>query len=233
MAPHTPLPPWLAAIHHDLVEPRRQAIARHPFMEQMLAGRAERRDAGVFFAGLLWHLLDFGKHVAHLMDKRPAIVGQLLTDRSEDKDGDTDILARIVGAFGQDAALIEKTPWRFSPHRVWIHHDALLRSAVYSTDYPWQVGTAALNVGIESLVPDMIEPLFRASIRNYGVTSTQAQWLASRSGEAERQHGENGYLLLTRYVDSEDLVLQDQCRFFVEALSDSMAYGLLESGLKG
>lgn len=227
----TALPTWLEAIHQELILPRRRAIAEHPFMVAMLDGTAERQSAGAFFAGLMWHLQDFGKHVGHLMVKRPANLSTLLEGRSEDKDGDTEILGRIVTAFGYDTALIEKTPWRFVPHRVWIHHDALLRSTIYSTDFPWQVGTAALNVGIESLVPFMIEPLFQASVQQYGVSQSQAAWLESRSGEMERQHGENGYILLTHCVDPEDLPLQEQCRFFIEALSHSMAYGLLESGL--
>ena len=225
------LPAWLDSAHRELILPRRQVIADHPFMRRMLAGTAERSAAGAYFAGLMWHLLDFGKHVAHLMAKRPASVSDLLVGRSEDKDGDTEILGRIVDAFGYDTALIEKAPWRFTPHRVWIHHDALLRATIYSTDFPWQVGTAALNIGIESLVPYMIEPLFRACVQNYGVSTTQAAWLESRSGEAERQHGENGYLILAHYVDPDDTALQEQCRFTIDALSHSMAYGLLESGL--
>ena len=180
----------------------------------------------------MWHLLDFGRHVAHLMNKRPAEVSKRLEGRSEDQDGDTTILKRIVDALGGPSEQIEKQPWSYSPHPVWITHDALLRSAVYSQDLPWQVGAAALNVGIETLVPTMIEPLFHAATKTYQLSSTQAEWLESRSGEAERQHGENGFILLSEFVHSEDRLLQQQCRFQIDALSYSMAYRLLESGMR-
>ena len=224
------LPEWLSRIHSDLIIPRRSAIESHYFMNSMREGSAEPRDAEKFFSGLMWHLLDFGKHVAHLLSIRDPGVRTLLEGRVEDVDGDTEILERIVRAFGGPADLIRERPWEYVPHPVWVRHDALLRSAIYSTDLPWQVGTAALTVGIESLVPSMIEPLFRASVDRYGVTRSNAEWLESRSGEAERQHGENGYLILRKFVAPDDRLLQSQCRFFIDRLSESMAYGLLESG---
>jgi hypothetical protein len=225
-------PLWLQKCHRELIVPRRKAIENHPFTLAMENGSAEPRDAQRYFSGLMWHLLDFGKHAGHLFAKRPPDVENLLEGRSEDKDGDTGILSRIVRAFGGPVELIESTPWRYQPHPVWTQHDALLRAAIYSTDLPWQVGTAALNVGIEALVPFMIEPLFRASVRNYRVDSKQAAWLESRAGEEEKQHGDNGYLLLSRFVPAKDTKLQEQCAFYIDALSASMAYGLLSSGLR-
>ena len=56
------------------------------------------------------------------------------------------------------------------------------------------------------------------------------RWLESRSGEEERQHGENGYALLAEFVPHGDRTLQSQCLFYIDQLSASMAYGLLESG---
>jgi hypothetical protein len=199
-------------------------------VQSMLNGSALLEGANSYFSGLMWHLLDFDKHVAHLFNKRPKEISDLLAHRSEDVDGDTEILSRIVTAFSGPTEIIKNTPWRYTPHPVWIHHDALLRSAIYSHDLPWQVGVAALNVGIESLVPYMIEPLFRGAVKNYGITSHQAQWLESRSGEAEIQHGENGFIILSKYVIAEDEKLKNLCLFHIDSLSRSMAYGLLESG---
>ncbi len=223
--------PWLEQAREDLIKPRRQRMLEHPFMQAMRRGTATPADAERYFSGLMWHLLAFGTHVSFLMSKRPAEAGQLLAGRAEDKDGDTDILARIVRAFGGPVEQIEADPWSYRPHRVWLHHDSLLRAAIYSVDLPWQVGTAALNVGIEALVPDMIEPLFEACIAHYGVTPREAAWLESRSGEVERQHGENGFVLLSHFVSDEDAALQAQCLFYIDALSQSMACGLLDSGL--
>jgi hypothetical protein len=197
----------------------------------MQNGSAEKHDAQNYFSGLMWHLLDFGKHVGHLMHKRPKEVELFLEGRAEDKDGDTDILARIVEAFGGPVEIITKKTWDYRPNPIWNYHDALLRSAIYSTDHPWQVGTAALNMGIETLVPTMIEPLFIASVKNYGVTKGEAQWLESRSGEEEKQHGENAYLILAEFVDPKDAELISKCRYYVDALSYSMAYNLLNSGM--
>ncbi len=233
-APFSPtaLPTWIRRAHSEILAPRRRAIENHPFIRAMETGQAEVRDAERFFSGLTWHLLEFGKHVGHHMKKRPPEVAAFLAGRSEDEDGDTEILGRIVRAFGGPIELIQTRPWDYKPHAVWIRHDALLRSAIYSTDLEWQIGTAALNVGIESLVPTMIEPLYRACVKNYGVTSHDAKWLESRSGEEERQHGENGYAVLAEFVGSSDTLLQSKCLFFIDALSASMAYGLLESGMK-
>lgn len=228
-----PLPPWLESCRKDFIDPRRKVIENHPFTKGMLAGQVEKADAERFFSGLMWHLLDFGKHVEHLMAKRPREIEKLLEGRSEDKDGDTGILKRIVVALHGPAEQIEKRPWTYRAHPVWITHDALLRSAVYSADFPWQVGAAALNAGIESLVPTMIEPLFHAATKNYGLSNSQAEWLESRSGEAERQHGENGFILLSAFVSAEDRELQEKCRYQIDALSYSMAYRLLESGMAG
>jgi hypothetical protein len=228
---YSKLPPWLGEVYHNMILPRRSVIQNHKFVRSILDGSAEHRNAECYFSGLMWHLLDFGVHVKHLFAKRPDEVSKLLVNRSEDTDGDTEILGRIVTAFGGPVEMITKSPWRYAPHRVWIQHDALLRSAIYSQDLPWQVGVAALNVGIESLVPYMIEPLFRGAVKNYGVSTKQAQWLESRSGEAEIQHGENGYIILSEFVESDDEKLKSICLFYIDALSRSMAYGLLESGL--
>ncbi len=226
----TTLPSWLEEIYRETILPRRNQIQNHPFMNAMKSGTATDSQAERYFSGLFWHLLDFGKHVEHLMKKRPPEVGDLLQGRAEDKDGDTDILGRIVDRFGGPRELIGKSPWVYRPHANWIQHDALLRSAIYSTDLPWQVGTAALNVGIESLVPWMIGPLFAACRERYGLDSNQAEWLESRSGEAEIQHGENGFIILKHFVSESDLSLQQQCRFYVDALSESMAERLLATG---
>lgn len=53
-----------------------------------------------------------------------------------------------------------------------------------------------------------------------------------QNGSAEKQHGENGYLLLKEFVSLHDTLLQQQCVFYIDQLSASMAYGLLESGLR-
>lgn len=224
--------PWLQDVYQQMILPRRARIASHPFVIAMQSGSCEFRQAEQFFSGLQWHLMEFGAHVKHLIEKRPPEVIRVLEGRSEDKDGDTEILARIVRKFGGPSALINEQPWRYRPHSVWVYHDALLRSAIYSRDLSWQVGTAALNIGIESLVPYMIEPLFRAAVERYGVTANDAAWLASRSGEDERQHGENGFILLDQFVRADQTILIDQCRFFIDSLSRSMAYGLLQSGLE-
>ncbi len=225
------LPDWLKLAYFEIIQPKREIIQNHEFVQKMKLGEARKEDAKHYFAGLMWHLLDFGKHVSHLIQKRPDEVDHFLKDRSEDTDGDTELLSRIVDALGEDSNQICGSPWTYQPHPVWIQHDALLRSAIYSTDFSWKTGTAALTIGIESLVPSMIEPLFQACIENYGVASHQAEWLESRSGDEEKQHGENGFLILERFVDLNDQPQIDQCLFFIKALSDSMAHRLLESGL--
>ncbi len=77
----------------------------------------------------------------------------------------------------------------------------------------------------------MIEPLYESAVKVYGVSSHQAEWLESRSGEIEKQHGENGYLILSEFADPNDEALTALARFYVDQLSYSMTYGLLESGM--
>ncbi len=227
----THLPKWLAEIRNEVIIPKRKKMLEHPFMIAMQNGMAEKSDAVHYFSGLMWHLSGFESICNHLFAKRPAEVATMLKGRSEDTSGDVDILARIVKDFGGPAERLLGEPWNFAPHPVWVQHDALLRAAIYSPDFEWQVGTAALNVGIESLVPFMIEPLYRATIERYGVSREGAKWLESRSGEEEIQHGENGFLILAEYVKPGDAALIEKCRFYIEHLSSSMAFRLLDSGL--
>ncbi|NCN40642.1 hypothetical protein GW916_05270 [bacterium] len=222
---------WLEDIKTEIIQPRAKDLVAHPFIKSMQDKTASHEDAQRYFSGLMWHLLDFDKHVRHLIKKRPQEVTTFLAGRHEDVDGDTDILGRIVEFFGGPRKQIENSPWTYTPHKVWVHHDNLLRSAIYSTDFPWQVGTAALTIGIESLVPLMIEPLYESAVKVYGVSSHQAEWLESRSGEIEKQHGENGYLILSEFADPNDEALTALARFYVDQLSYSMTYGLLESGM--
>jgi hypothetical protein len=231
MSDNKSLPTWLKQCQIDLIEPRRRAIENHPFVLGMLLGSVEKTSAERFFSGLMWHLLEFGTHVSHLMSKRPREASELLQGRSEDQSGDTKILRRIVEALEGPAQQIETRPWTYRPHPVWITHDALLRCAIYSQDLPWQAAAAGLNIGIECLVPTMIEPLFYAATKNYHLSESQVEWLKSRSGDAEKQHGDNGYILLSKFVKDDDISLQEKCRFQIDALSYSMAYRLLESGL--
>lgn len=77
----------------------------------------------------------------------------------------------------------------------------------------------------------MLEPLLRAAVLHDGLNHHQAEWLASRSGEEERQHGDNGFILLRRSVDPTDAQLVEHCRFFVEILSDMISGTLPDTGL--
>lgn len=221
--------PWLRETHHEIILPARQRMLSHAGLQAVQAGKASRNHILSYFSGLLWHLKDFDKHVSHLMKKRPPEISRLLEGRSEDQDGSLDSLVKPVDFFGGDSQLILKSPWSYEPHEVWVHHDALLRSCIYSTDFEWQVGTAALNIGIEALVPYMVGSLLEASHKKYQFGGENAEWLESRSGEEEIQHGENGYLLLNHYIDESDHALIEKCRFFIRALSHSMSDRLFMS----
>lgn len=220
---------WVRRLHDEIIEPARNRMLRHQGLQGVVEGRAQKSAILQYFSGLLWHLRDFDKHVAFLMKKRPQEVDALMVGRSEDQDGSLDSLVRPVEFFGGNASMILETPWAFKPHPVWIHHDAMLRSCIYSQDFEWQVGAAALNVGIESFVPDMVGALMQACHQSYGFGGKNAEWLESRSGEEERQHGENGYIILNKFVEEGDVELISKCKFFIRALSDSMSRRLFSS----
>lgn len=125
MQPHAP---WLNQLHRTILLPRRRGMEK---------GSAEPKDAERFFSGLMWHLIDFGKHVSFHMAKRPPEVSQFLSGKSEDTVRDTDI---------------------------------------------------------------------------------------------QKQHGENGYLVLSEFVGQNDLEMHERCAFYIDTLSRSMSEGLLASG---
>ena len=71
-----------------------------------------------------------------------------------------------------------------------------------------------------------------ASMKQYEITREQAVLLKSGSGDEEKQHRENGYLILKKFVHPHCALLQQQFVFYIGQLSASRACGLLESGLQ-
>ena len=84
------LPDWLKLAYFEIIQPKREIIQNHEFVQKMKLGEARKEDAKHYFAGLMWHLLDFGKHVSHLIQKRPDEVDHFLKDKIQKAHNCTD-----------------------------------------------------------------------------------------------------------------------------------------------
>ena len=78
----------------------------------------------------------------------------------------------------------------------------------------------------------MCGPLADALEQGYGVTGLPLKWLQQRTTLEEIEHGDNGFLILSHFVDETDAQLVATCRLYADKLSLSMSKYLLDGGLR-
>ena len=233
------LAPWVQDLYHDVILPRRRAAATHPFTQAIQAGQVEKSALVAYFSGMYWHVTRAGHLFGGFFARRPADVGTFLEGRAEDghsPEEETRLqqtsLGALIDALGGDSAALQAGLTDFSPPQEWFLHETQLRSAIFSGDFPWQVGAAAINAGTEGVVPWMCGPLADALEQGYGVDGLALEWLHQRITPEEIQHGDNGFLILSHFVDEADADQVALCRFYADKLSLSMSKGLLDAGLR-
>ncbi len=238
-APRDRLAPWVERLYDEIVLPRRQAAAAHPFTAAVGAGEVDRDVLRAYVEGLFWHITRARGLFAAFFAKRPGEVDAFLAGRAEDGKPPEEQALRmraslraLLESFGTDADAFERDLAGFRPPQEWWWHETQLRAAVFSDDLPWQVAAAAINAGTEGIVPWMCGPLSDALERGYGLSGQALEWLRYRISTDEVEHGDNGFLLLSHFVDAGDTALQGACALYLERLSLSTSRYLLDCGTR-
>ena len=177
-----------------------------------------------------------------LADRRPTSVGVFTASiGGRVNDGHSSEFARnateasfsaLIEALGGDFMWFKTNLDMFSPPYEWFLHNAQLRAAIYSPDFSWEVGTAAMNTGTEGTVPWYCGPLARALETGYGINGIATEWLRVRGGQEAKEHADNGFKVLSHFVDEGDTKTIGECNLFVDRLSLSMSQTLLDCGLR-
>jgi len=233
------LAPWVQTLYRDIILARRRNAATHPFTQAVRAGEIDRRALAAFFGGMYWHVTRAGHLFGGFFARRPADVETFLEGRSEDghsPEEETRLqktsLGALIDALGGDSAKLAQGIVDYLPPQEWFWHEAQLRSAIFSGDFPWQVGAAAINAGTEGVVPWMCGPLADALAEGYGMDGLSLEWLRQRITPEEIEHGDNGFLILSHFVDAADAEQVSMCRLYADKLSLSMSKHLLDCGLR-
>lgn len=231
--------PWVQTLYADVILPRRHSAARHPFTEAVRLGQVEKSVLVAYFQGMYWHVTRAGHLFGGFFARRPAEVGTFLEGRAEDGHSPEDetrlqksSLGALIDALGGDAQTFEAGLTDYTPPPEWFLHETQLRSAIFSMDFPWQVGAAAINAGTEGIVPWMCGPLADALAEGYGIHGLALEWLHQRITPEEIEHGDNGFLILSHFVDQSDPEQVALCRLYADKLSLSMSKALLDGGLR-
>jgi len=233
------LAPWVRELYDNVIIPRRRRAALHPFTEAVRAGEVERSVLAAYFSGMYWHVTRAGHLFGGFFARRSPDVETFLAGRAEDghsPEEETRLQKTSLGALitemGGDIAALEAGLLSYAPPQEWFLHETQLRSAIFSADFPWQVGAAAINAGTEGIVPWMCGPLAGALVQGYHVSPLAVEWLNQRITPEEIQHGDNGFLILSHFVDAGDAELVANCARYADRLSVSMSQSLLDCGLR-
>ncbi len=233
------LAPWVQSLYRDTILQRRRDAAAHPFTQAVRAGEVDPRALAAFFGGMYWHVTRAGHLFGGFFARRPAAVETFLEGRSEDGHSPEDetrlqktSLGALIDALGGDSETFAQEIVDYAPPQEWFWHEAQLRSAIFSSDFPWQVGAAAINAGTEGVVPWMCGPLADALAAGYGINGLALEWLHQRITPEEIEHGDNGFLILSHFVDETDAEQVSACRLYADKLSLSMSKHLLDCGLR-
>lgn len=233
------LAPWVQGLYADVILPRRRVAANHPFTRAVRAGEVDKAALVAYFQGMYWHVTRAGHLFGGFFARRPADVETFLAGRSEDghsPEEETRLqktsLGALIDGLGGDSQGFDARLTDYTPPQEWFLHETQLRSAIFSADFPWQVGAAAINAGTEGIVPWMCGPLADALAEGYGMDGLALEWLRQRITQEEIEHGDNGFLILSHFVDGSDPAQVAKCRLYADKLSLSMSVGLLDGGLR-
>lgn len=177
-----------------------------------------------------------------LADRRPSAVGAFIASiGGRVNDGHSSDLARratdesfsaLIKALGGDFKGFKSSLDTFTPPYEWFLHNAQLRAAIYSPDFSWEVGTAAMSAGTEGTVPWYCGPLAEALEIGYDISGIATEWLRVRGGDEAKQHGDNGFKVLSQFVSEDDVKTIGECHLYVDRLSLSMSQTLLDCGVR-
>ncbi len=205
---------WLIELRRDVIEPVRDKALAHPFLADIAAGTFPVHKLRRYFADLCWTIITTPGVVASLAARTPHYEHEIKTKLLENAHSEWNhswALAQTVTALGGPGDRIYEGPehtWDALPYAWHLRNWQVL----YAYNEPWIDGVAAFAVGIEALVPTIINPLWHACEANYGLKDEALDWLAWHGGEVEMQHGNDGLLILEQKVAPDDVALQQHLR---------------------
>ena len=178
----------------------------------------------------------------NLASRRPASVAAFISSiggrvsdghSSEDAKRATEGSFRaLMEALGGDFDAFKTDLDSYQPPYEWFLHNAQLRAAIYSADFSWEVGTAAMSAGTEGTVPWYCAPLARALEKGYDIKGVATEWLRVRGIQEAKEHADNGFKVLSHFIEVDDVRKISECSMFVDRLSISMSHTLLDCGLR-
>jgi hypothetical protein len=141
-------------------------------------------------------------------------------------------LGALINALGGNFKEFLSTLDTFTPPNEWFLHNAQLRAAIYSSDFTWELSVAAMNAGTEGVVPWYCGPLAVALQKGYGIEGLATEWLRTRGTTEAKQHGDNGFKILSHFVPEGDSKMISECSLYVDRLAHSMSHTLLDCGMR-
>lgn len=151
---------------------------------------------------------------------------------AEAKEATAASLGALINALGGDFKEFLRTLDTFTPPNEWFLHNAQLRAAIYSSDFTWELSIAAMNAGTEGVVPWYCGPLATALQKGYGIEGLATDWLRIRGTMEAKQHGDNGFKILSEFIKEDDSKMISECSLFIDRLAYSMSHSLLDCGMR-
>ena len=212
---------WVRRLLDEVILPRRAERLRSPLLVRAQRGEATRDELAQLLLVLLSIVVRFPEYIAALGARCPAfdweIKTRLLANAYEECRHPF-LLGRAIRALGGDpdpvlrgdSPLFDADPVR-TARRQFVEQVLFER--------PWIEGVALLEVGIETIAPVWVAAMEAALRERYGLGDDDLEWFGIHGGAVEQEHGNDGLLILERYVAPDDLETQARCRAVVERIS--------------
>lgn len=224
---------WLQQLRTEVIDPIRREVAAHPFLIGAVSGELPIAIVRHYLTGLLWNITAFPECVAALASRTPRYdhaTKRLLLENAAAEMDHPFALADTVRYLGGDPDPILHGPEHaYLPPHAWFDHHGLLE--LYAYKKPWIEGVAAINVGIEAVVPSQIGPLGLALHTKYGVPKEHMAWFHWHGGEVEQEHGNDGLRILERHVAPDDKETQALCGYAVRRIGSMLGHELPDDAM--
>ena len=210
---------WVRRIRDEIILPRRQEAVRRAPTPAIRNGTAPREQIlGQVLIPTLWRITRFPEWIAALGARCPTYDWEMKTALLQNAYEECEhpfLLARAIRALGGDPdPILRGDPDAFTPspemlaRRDW--------NELYVYHKPWIEGVAAIQVSIESIVPYALKPVWDGLAEHYGVSDDDLAWFHIHAGEIEMRHGNEGILVLERYVADDDVDTQARIRYVID-----------------
>ena len=212
---------WVRRLRDEVILPRREERLRSPLLQRAQRGEASREELAQFFTGVLAFIIKFPEYIAALAARCPTfdweIKTKLLANAYEEHNHPF-LLARAIRALGGDPApMLRGADPAYSANPERNARRAFIEHVLF--ERPWIEGVALLEVGIETIMPYWVRAMWIALRDQYGLSEHELAWFAIHGGEIEQEHGNDGLLMLERYVAPDDRETQARCRAIVERIA--------------